>query len=197
MPFTLPPLPYDRTALEPHMSAETIDYHYGKHHQAYVTNLNGLVAGTDMDKMSLEDVIRASAARDAKIFNNAAQIWNHTFFWESLAPQSPAVPKALASAIDESFGSFAAFREAFLNEGKGHFGSGWAWLVKERSGKLAVVSTHDAHTPLTGEAVALFVIDVWEHAYYIDRRNDRGAFLSTVFDKLANWDKVAERLAAA
>lgn len=197
MSYELPPLPYDRDALEPHMSAETLDYHYGKHHRTYVDNLNKFVVGTEYEGRSLEEVVKTSDGRDKKIFNNAAQIWNHSFFWESLTPAKVAVPPELAKAIDDSFGSFDKFRETFIEEGKGHFGSGWAWLVREPDGKLAVTSTHDAGTPITGDSTPLFVADVWEHAYYIDTRNNRAAYLEAMFDNLADWDRAAKRLADA
>lgn len=190
MAIELPALPYDRTALEPHISAETIDYHYGKHHQAYVTNLNTMIAGTEFDGMPLEEIIRKS---QGGMFNNAAQVWNHTFYWNCLKPGGGGEPGGkLGEAINAAFGSFAAFKEAFTKTAIGTFGSGWAWLVQRPDGTLALVSTSNAATPLTGEDTPLLTCDVWEHAYYIDYRNLRQKFVETFLDKLVNWDFVAK-----
>ncbi|AKS41656.1 superoxide dismutase [Wenzhouxiangella marina] len=191
MAFTLPELPYAKDALEPHISAETLEYHYGKHHQTYVDKLNGLVEGTaDADK-SLEDIIRSSSGG---LFNNAAQVWNHTFYWHCLAPNGGGEPGgALAELIDRDFGSFAAFKEQFTQTAINTFGSGWAWLVQNPDGKLAITSTSNAETPLTGSAKPLLTCDVWEHAYYIDYRNARPKYMDA-FWNLVNWDHVAAQL---
>jgi len=185
MAFTLPPLPYSLDALAPHMSPETLDFHYGKHHKAYVDNLNKLVPGTEFEKMSLEEIIRKSSG---PVFNNAAQIWNHTFFWNSLSPAGGKEPSgALAEAIRRDFGSLDAFKERFTEACIKQFGSGWGWLVKTSEGKLLVTSTSNAQTPLTEGQVPLLTCDVWEHAYYIDHRNRRADFLGA-FWKLVNWE---------
>ena len=192
MAIELPALPYDRTALEPHISGETIDFHYGKHHQAYVTNLNNMIAGTEFADMSLEEIIRKS---QGGMFNNAAQVWNHTFYWNCLKPNGGGEPSGkLADAITKAFGSFAAFKEQFTATAIGTFGSGWAWLVQRPDGSLALVSTPNAATPLTGTDTALLTCDVWEHAYYIDYRNARAKYVEA-FWNLVNWDFVADRLA--
>jgi superoxide dismutase, Fe-Mn family len=173
MPIQLHPLPYARDALAPHISAETIDYHYGKHHQAYVTNLNSLIKGTDLENATLEHIVRNSTG---PVFDNAAQIWNHTFYWEGLAPGGGGEPSGrLAEAIKSAFGGFQAFVEAFSKAAVGTFGSGWAWLVEREDGSLAIVTTSNAATPLTGTDRPLLTCDVWEHAYYIDYRNARPA----------------------
>lgn len=193
--FTLPPLPFAIDALEPVMSRETLEYHWGKHHQSYVNNLNALIAGTPMADMPLEDIIRTAAGG---IFNNAAQVFNHTFFWQCLTPNGggePADP-ALLAAINARWGSFAAFRDAFSKAAAGNFGSGWTWLVKKEDGTLDIVSTSNAGTPLTDNLTPILTIDVWEHAYYIDYRNARPAFIAAYFDKLVNWTFAAERFAA-
>jgi Fe-Mn family superoxide dismutase len=192
MTFTLPELPYARSALAPHISQETLEFHHGKHHQRYVDLLNELVAGTDMATKSLEDVVRTSSG---KVFNNAAQVWNHTFYWNSMSPSGGGAPTgALAAAIDASFGSFAAFKEKFSAVAGGHFASGWAWLVKEADGKLAVIDTHDAGCPLTLGVTPLLTCDVWEHAYYVDYRNARPKYVEA-FWNLVNWDFAAQNLA--
>jgi len=194
MAFELPKLPYAKDALAPLMSAETFEYHYGKHHQAYVTNLNAAIAGTPNEGKSLEDIILSS---DGPLFNNAAQVWNHTFFWNSLKPQGGGKPTGdLAAAIDRDFGSFDKFREQFVQAALKQFGSGWAWLVSE-GGKLKITSTSNADLPLKHKQTALFTVDVWEHAYYIDYRNARQKFVEAIVDSLANWDFVAANLAAA
>lgn len=193
MAFELPTLPYSTDALMPHMSPETFQYHYGKHHKAYVDNLNKMVPGTEFEKMSLEEIIKKSSG---PVFNNAAQIWNHTFFWHCLSPNGGGEPSgALAEAIKKDFGSFQAFKEKFTDTAIKTFGSGWAWLVKNKDGKLEVVSTSNAGTPLTTEGlVPLLTADVWEHAYYIDYRNDRAKFLGA-FWNLVNWKWAAEKFA--
>ena len=193
MAHELPPLPYPRDALQPHISAETIDYHYGKHHQAYVTNLNNLIKGTEFENMSLEDIIKKSSGG---IFNNAAQVWNHTFYWNCLKPNGGGEPTgALADAIKAKWGSVAAFKEEFSKTAVTTFGSGWAWLVKNADGSLALVSTGNAATPMTSGQKALLTCDVWEHAYYIDYRNLRPKYVE-MFWNLVNWDFVAQNYAA-
>lgn len=193
MAFELPPLPYGENRLVPHISAETLQFHHGKHHQTYVTNLNNLVPGTEFEGLSLEEIILKSSG---PIFNNAAQIWNHTFYWNSLAPDAGGKPTGdLAAAIDASFGSFDAFKEAFTKCAVGTFGSGWAWLVKNADGTLAVVSTSNAGCPLTAGQTPLLTCDVWEHAYYIDFRNSRPNYLEA-FWALVNWDFAAKNFAA-
>lgn len=191
MAFELPKLPYAMDALAPHISQETLEYHYGKHHQAYVNNLNKLVPGTPFEGKSLEEVIKES---DGGIFNNAAQVWNHTFYWNSLSPQGGGEPAdEVAAAIDEAFGSFADFKEKFTTTALTTFGSGWAWLVKNKQGKLDIVSTSNAGNPMCEGHTPLLTCDVWEHAYYIDTRNDRGAYLKN-FWELVNWDFVGDNL---
>ncbi len=191
MAFELPPLPYAKNALEPHMSAETLEYHHGKHHQTYVTNLNNLIKGSEHESSDLETIIRNS---QGGLFNNAAQVWNHTFFWNCLSPNGGGEPTGkLADAINVAFGSFAAFKEEFSKTAVTTFGSGWAWLVQRPDGSLAVVSTSNAGTPLTGDDKALLTCDVWEHAYYIDYRNARPKFVEA-FWNLVNWDFVASQM---
>jgi Fe-Mn family superoxide dismutase len=193
MAFELPPLPYANNALEPHISAETIEFHYGKHHQTYVTNLNNLVPGTEFEGKTLEDIITKSSGG---IFNNAAQIWNHTFYWNSLTPNGKdAVEGALADAINSKFGSFAEFKEQFTKSAATNFGSGWTWLVKNADGSLEIVNTSNAGCPLTAGQTPLLTCDVWEHAYYIDYRNARPKYLES-FWALVNWDFVAANFAA-
>lgn len=185
MAFELPALPYAKDALAPHISAETLEFHYGKHHQTYVTNLNNLVAGTEFESMALEDVVKKSSGG---MFNNAAQIWNHTFYWNSLSPNGGGAPTGgLANAIERTFGSFDEFKEAFTKCAVTTFGSGWAWLVKNANGSLELVSTSNAGCPLTEGQTPLLTCDVWEHAYYIDYRNARPAYLGA-FWALVNWD---------
>lgn len=192
MTHTLPPLPYELDALAPYISKETLEFHYGKHHQAYVTNLNKLIVGTEFENLSLEEIIRKSTGG---IFNNAAQVWNHTFYWNGLTPQSSGKPSgALAAAIDATWGSFDAFVEAFTASAAGNFGSGWTWLVKNADGSLAIVNTSNAGTPLTTDAKPLLTCDVWEHAYYVDYRNARPKYLEN-FWKLVNWEFVAQNFA--
>lgn len=192
MSFELPALPYEKNALEPHISAETLEYHYGKHHNAYVVNLNNLLKGSEFEGLSLEAIIKASSGG---IFNNAAQVWNHTFYWHCLSPQGGGEPQGkLAAAINQAFGSFTAFREQFSDAAVKNFGAGWTWLVKKPDGSLAIVNTSNAATPLTGEDKPLLTVDVWEHAYYIDYRNARPAYLEN-FWELVNWAFVEENLA--
>ena len=192
MAIELPPLPYERTALEPHISAETLDYHYGKHHQTYVTNLNNLIKGTEFEEQALEDIVRKASGGT---FNNAAQVWNHTFYWHSLSPRGGGDPSGkLADAIVKAFGSLDKFREEFTKTAIGTFGSGWAWLVQRPDGSLGLASTANAATPLTGADRALLTCDVWEHAYYIDYRNARPKYLEA-FWKLVNWEHAASRMA--
>ncbi len=192
MTFSLPDLPYAEDALAPHISAETIGFHYGKHHQAYVNNLNNLIAGTDFEGQPLEDIIRGS---DGGVFNNAAQVYNHSFYWNCLSPTGDgALPGTLTTAIDEAFGNFDAFKEAFTKAAATHFGSGWAWLVKNSEGKLEITSTANAGCPLSNGSTPLLTCDVWEHAYYIDYRNARPSYIET-FWKLVNWEFVAANLA--
>ncbi|RUO46157.1 superoxide dismutase [Fe] [Pseudidiomarina aquimaris] len=193
MAFELPALPYEKNALEPHISAETLEYHYGKHHNAYVTKLNDAVKGTDMESKSLEEIIKSSSGG---VFNNAAQVWNHTFYWHCLSPNGGGEPTgALADAINSAFGSFDKFKEEFNAQAAGNFGSGWTWLVKKADGSVAIVNTSNAETPLTDESVTpIMTVDVWEHAYYIDYRNARPNYLSA-FWNLVNWDFVAKNFA--
>lgn len=192
MSFTLPPLPYELDALAPHISKETLEYHYGKHHSAYVNNLNNLVAGTEFATMSLEDVITKSSAG---IFNNAAQVWNHTFYWNCLSPEGGGEPKGkLGEEINKAFGSFAEFKEQFTKTALTTFGSGWAWLVQDTHGQLSLLSTSNANTPMTQGLTALLTCDVWEHAYYIDYRNLRPDYLKAFWD-LVNWSFVESLLA--
>lgn len=200
MAFTLPDLPYDKTALEPHISAQTFEFHHGKHHNAYVVNLNKLIEGTDMAGDELETIIDKSAgdASKAGIFNNAAQVWNHTFYWHSMKPNGGGKPSgALANKINDDFGSYDAFVEAFKQAGATQFGSGWAWLVLGKDGKLKVTKTPNAETPLTDGDTPLLTMDVWEHAYYLDYQNKRPDYIATFVEKLVNWDFAAENFDAA
>jgi len=184
-PIQLPPLPYALNALEPHISRETLEYHYGKHHQTYVTNLNNLIPGTGFENASLEDIIQKATG---PVFNNAAQVWNHTFYWHCLTPNGGGEPTGeLAKDLIETFGSFSDFQEQFTKTAIATFGSGWAWLVKNASGKLEITSTSNAGTPMTEGKTALLTCDVWEHAYYIDYRNQRPKYLEA-FWKLVNWE---------
>ena len=188
MSFELPSLPYAKDALEPHISAETLEFHYGKHHQTYVDKLNGLVDGTDMASMSLEDIVKTS---EGGVFNNAAQVWNHTFYWNCLSPNGGGQASgAIADAIAAAFGSFDVFKEQFTNAAINNFGSGWTWLVKNADGSVAIVNTSNAATPLTDSSVTpLLTVDVWEHAYYVDYRNARPKYMEA-FWALVNWDFV-------
>lgn len=186
MQHTLPELPYHRTALEPHISAETLDFHHGKHHQTYVTKLNGLIERTEFAESSLDDIIAKAAP--GPMFNNAAQVWNHTFYWNSLAPNGGGAPSgALADAINAKFGSFDAFKEKFSDMAANNFGSGWTWLVKTADGGVDIVNTSNAGNPMTDGHTPLLTCDVWEHAYYIDYRNARPKYLEA-FWNLANWE---------
>lgn len=193
MAFELPPLPYEKNALEPTISAETLEYHYGKHHQTYVTKLNDGIKGTDFEGMSLEDIIKKSSGG---IFNNAAQVWNHTFYWNCLSPSGGGEPSgALAEAINAKFGSFDKFKSEFETAAAGNFGSGWTWLVKNADGSVEIHNTSNAGTPMTEGKTALLTVDVWEHAYYIDYRNARPKYLESIWAKI-NWDFVASNFAA-
>jgi Fe-Mn family superoxide dismutase len=192
MEHKLPELPYALDALAPTISKETLEFHYGKHHQTYVTNLNNLIKGTEFENASLEEIVKKSSGG---IFNNAAQVWNHTFYWFGLSPNGGGEPTgALADAINAKWGSFDEFKKAFNAVAAGTFGSGWAWLVKAADGSLDLVSTSNAATPLTGDKTPLLTCDVWEHAYYIDYRNSRPNYLEG-FWKLVNWDVVAKHFA--
>jgi Fe-Mn family superoxide dismutase len=195
----LPALPYAQDALAPVISAETLSFHYGKHHKAYVDNLNKLVAGTDMSETPLETLIKAVAGKPDKagVFNNAAQVWNHTFFWNSMKPNGGGAPTgAVAKAIDASFGGYDNFKKEFANAAMTQFGSGWAWLVADK-GQLKVAKTPNAETPLTTGQTALLTVDVWEHAYYLDYQNRRADFVAAVIDKLLNWEFANANLARA
>jgi Fe-Mn family superoxide dismutase len=199
MAHTLPALPFELNALEPHISRQTLEFHHGKHHAAYVTNLNNLVAGTDLEGKSLEETITAVAGDAAKagVFNNAAQVWNHSFYWQCIKPAGGGAPTGdLAAKIDADFGSFDAFKEQFKTAGATQFGSGWAWLVLD-NGTLKVTKTANADLPLAHGQKALLTMDVWEHAYYLDYQNRRPDYMTTFLDKLVNWDFVAANLAAA
>ncbi|HEY3328293.1 MAG TPA: Fe-Mn family superoxide dismutase [Novimethylophilus sp.] len=192
MEHKLPDLPYAKNALEPYISAETLEFHYGKHHQTYVTNLNNLIKGTEFESLSLEDIIRKSSGG---IFNNAAQVWNHTFYWNGFKPNGGGEPTgALAEAIKAKWGSFDEFKKAFAQCAIATFGAGWAWLVKKADGTLDLVSTSNAATPLTGDTKPLLTCDVWEHAYYIDYRNARAGYVEK-FWSIVNWDFVASNFA--
>ena len=190
MTFTLPQLPFDKKALEPHISAETLDYHYGKHHQAYVDNLNKLIVGTEFANSKLEDIIKKAKGG---IFNNAAQVWNHTFYWNCLSPKSKGPSVALVVLLDKYFGSLDNFKEIFTKAAVSHFGSGWAWLVQNKEGILEVISTGNADNPMISEKTPLLTCDVWEHAYYIDYRNARAKYVEA-FWKIVNWEFVEQNL---
>jgi Fe-Mn family superoxide dismutase len=198
MAFELPPLPYPKTALEPHISANTFDFHHGRHHQTYVTNLNNLIKGSPAESQSLEEIIRGSHGDAAKtgLFNNAAQVWNHTFFWNSMKPQGGGAPSGnLAAAITRDCGGLDKLKDAFKAAAVGQFGSGWAWLVADR-GQLKIVATANANTPLTTTGqTPLVTCDVWEHAYYLDYQNRRPDFVQAFLDHLVNWDFAAQNLA--
>jgi Fe-Mn family superoxide dismutase len=192
MPITLPPLPWAENALEPHISARTISFHYGKHHQAYVTNLNKMIAGTEFEAMPLEEIVRKSTGG---MFNNAGQTWNHNFYWNSMSPNGGGAPSGkLADALTKAFGSVDKFKEEFARMGATNFGSGWTWLVQRPDGALGIVNTSNAGTPITGSDKPLLTCDVWEHAYYIDYRNARPKYLEA-FWNLVNWDFAAKNLA--
>jgi Fe-Mn family superoxide dismutase len=190
MAFTLPPLPYALDALAPTISKETLEYHYGKHHQAYVTNLNKQIEGTEFESASLEDIIKKASGG---VFNNAAQVWNHTFYWNCLTPKSGEPTGKLLEASNAQWGSVDAFKTAFNASAAGNFGSGWTWLVKKPDGSLDIVNTSNAATPLTTQDVPLLTCDVWEHAYYIDYRNARPKYLES-FWSLVNWEFAASNL---
>ena len=192
MSFTLPPLPYAQDALQPHLSAETLEYHYGKHHNTYVTKLNGMLPGSEFENMSLEEIICNAPA--GGLFNNAAQVWNHSFYWNCLSPNGGGEPEgSVAEAINSSYGSFEAFKAAFTDSAVNNFGSGWTWLVKEADGSLNIVNTGNAGCPLRDGQTPLLTVDVWEHAYYIDYRNARPAYMDA-FWALVNWEFVAKNL---
>ena len=192
MAHELPPLPYANDALQPHISAETIEFHYGKHHQTYVTNLNNLIKGTEFENASLEDIIKKSSGG---LFNNSAQVWNHTFYWNCLSPNGGGEPSgAVADAINKAFGSFAEFKEKFTTSAVTNFGSGWTWLVQNSNGSVEIFNTSNAGCPMTEGKKALLTVDVWEHAYYIDYRNARPKYMEA-FWSLVNWDFVAKNLA--
>ena len=194
MEHTLPALPYAQDALAPHISAETMEFHYGKHHQAYVTNLNNLIKGTEYENLDLEAIVKKAPA--GGIYNNSAQVWNHTFFWNSMKPNGGGEPTgALADAIKAKWGSFEDFKKAFQASAVGNFGSGWTWLVKKADGSVDIVNMGAAGTPLTTGDKALLCIDVWEHAYYIDYRNRRPDFVAAFLANLANWDFAAKNFA--
>ena len=200
MPFTLPDLPYPRDALAPHISDKTLSFHHGKHHQAYVTNLNGLIEGTELEGKTLEEIVKIAAADKSKagIFNNAAQVWNHTFYWHSMKPDGGGKPHGkVAEMIDSDLGGYDQFAKDFKAAGGGQFGSGWAWLVL-KDGKLAITKTPNAETPLTDEsATPLLTMDVWEHAYYLDYQNSRPNYMDAFLNNLVNWDFVNQNLADA
>ena len=192
MEHLLPTLPYPMDALAPHISKETLEFHYGKHHQTYVTNLNNLIKGTEFESSTLEDIVRLSSGG---VFNNAAQVWNHTFYWNGLAPNAGGLPSgALAAAIDAKWGSFDAFKDAFTKSAIGNFGSSWTWLVKKPDGSLDIVNTSNAANPVTTQDKPLLTCDLWEHAYYIDHHNRRPDYLNG-FWALVNWDFVAKNAA--
>lgn len=194
MEHKLPPLPFAKTALAPRISEETIDYHYGKHHAAYVANLNKLIPGTEFERLSLEEIVKRAKG---PLFNNAAQVWNHTFYWNCLGPNAGGEPTGrLNQEIADAFGSFEQFKEKFTNCAMTTFGSGWAWLARRADGSLHIESTSNADTPLTSGATPLLTCDVWEHAYYIDYRNNRAAYVKAFWD-LVNWNFVEKQLAAA
>jgi Fe-Mn family superoxide dismutase len=197
MPIELPKLPFEDTALAPTISSNTISFHYGKHHKTYVDNLNKLIAGTDLAEASLVDIVRASAGKADKVgvFNNSAQVWNHTFYWNSLTPKSSAPSKALADAIEKDLGGMAKFKETFAAAALGQFGSGWAWLVSD-GGVLKVTRTPNAETPITTAAKPLLTLDVWEHAYYLDYQNRRADYIAALLDKLVNWEFASQNFGA-
>jgi Fe-Mn family superoxide dismutase len=199
MAFELPPLPYPKNALAPHMSEQTFDFHHGRHHQAYVTNLNNLIKDSPLERQSLEDLIKGSYKDTTKtgVFNNAAQVWNHTFFWSSMKPHGGGAPSGnLSSAITRDCGGLDKFKEQFKATAVGQFGSGWAWLVADK-GQLKIVGTPNAVTPLAEGQTALLTCDVWEHAYYLDYQNRRPDFVQAFLDHLVNWDFAAQNLAKA
>ena len=196
MPIELPKLPFEDNALAPTISSNTISFHYGKHHKAYVDNLNKAIAGTDLAEKPLVEIIRAVAGKadKAAVFNNSAQVWNHTFYWNSLSPKSTSPSKDLADRIEKDLGGMAKFKEQFSAAALGQFGSGWAWLVSD-GGVLKVTKTPNAETPITTSAKPLLTVDVWEHAYYLDHQNKRADYVSAVLDKLLNWEFASRNLA--
>lgn len=194
MALELIDLPFDKDALDPAISAETLSYHHGKHHKAYIDKTNAAVAGKDLENKTLEDIIRASRGNDQALFNNAAQSWNHGFYWYSLTPKSNAPSGNLATAIDASIGSFDSLKQKLADAGAGHFASGWVWLA-EKGGQISLEETHDAETLADSDKNPLLVIDLWEHAYYLDHQNARPAYLKAVIDEKLNWDFAAENLA--
>jgi Fe-Mn family superoxide dismutase len=196
MPIELPKLPFEDNALAPTISSNTISFHYGKHHKTYVDNLNKLIAGTDLAEKSLLEIVRASAGKADKagVFNNSAQVWNHTFYWNSMSPKSTSPSKDLADRIEKDFGGMAGFKEQFAAAAMGQFGSGWAWLVSD-GGVLKVTKTPNAETPITTAAKPLLTLDVWEHAYYLDFQNKRADYVAAVLDKLLNWEFASQNLA--
>jgi Fe-Mn family superoxide dismutase len=200
MAFTLSPLPFPKDSLGPTMSAQTLEFHHGKHHATYVKKLNELIEGTPYEKQSLEQIVRATAkgaATEKTIFNNAAQVWNHDFFWQSIAPNGGgSVPDPVGKRIAATFGSVENFREKFVDAAVDEFGSGWAWLVS-RKGQLEIVTTHDADNPLASDSHALWTCDVWEHAYYLDYQHERALFVDAVLQNVANWQFVGKRLVEA
>lgn len=196
MTITLPGLPYEKDALEPHINSRTLDFHHGKHHNAYVTNLNNLIEGTDLASETIEDIINKTVNDDVKagIFNNAAQVWNHTFYWKSMKPNGGGLPTGnIANKIDADFGGYANFIEQLKNAGLTQFGSGWAWLVM-KNGKLEMMKTSNADTPIAHGVKPLLTVDVWEHAYYLDYQNKRGDYLDAFIKNLINWDSVNSNL---
>lgn len=193
MAFTLPQLPYSSDALAPHLSKETLEFHHGKHHAAYINVLNDVIKGTKHESQSLEEIIKT--AEPGRLFNQAAQSWNHAFYWTSMKPNGGGVPRGkLTDAINKAFGDFASFKKKFQETAVGHFGSGWAWLVQNSDGSLAIDQSHDADTPIHHGKTALITCDVWEHAYYIDYRNLRAKYVETFLNHLANWDFAASNL---
>ena len=197
MAFELPPLPYPKNALEPHISERTMDFHHGRHHQAYVTNLNNLVKGSPMESQSLEDIIKATYRDTSKtgVFNNAAQVWNHTFFWNCMKPNGGGQPSGkVAEGLQKAFGDIATFQTKFKEAAVTQFGSGWAWLVQDQDRKLKVVKTANADTPMARGVTCLLTCDVWEHAYYLDYQNRRPDYVNAWLDKLVNWDFAARQL---
>jgi Fe-Mn family superoxide dismutase len=198
MAFTLPELPYAKDALEPHYSAQTLEFHHGKHHNAYVTKTNDLVSGTELEDKPIEEVISAAKAKgDTTLFNQSAQVWNHTFFWSCMKPGGGGKPSgAVAEAIDKAFGSYEDFVTQYKTKAAGNFGSGWTWLVKKSDGSVEIVNTDDADTPLAHDGMTpVLTVDVWEHAYYLDYQNRRPDYVQAFFDHLVNWDFVNENMA--
>ena len=196
MTVSLPDLPYELDALEPHVSSQTLEFHHGKHHKAYVEKTNKLIKGTKLEKASIEEIIKASAKEGGELFNNAAQVWNHTFYWSSLAPKGGGKPTgAIAKAIESAFGDYDAFSKKFTEAAIGQFGSGWAWLVLEGDA-VKVTKTGNADTPMVHGQTALLTLDVWEHAYYLDYQNRRPDYVSTYLEHLVNWDFANANLAS-